>query len=1131
MSKKVSDKDTEKKETKAQEAGKKASRRSKKEPVKNKEKESTSARPVRRAESLPDPEEFEDTHYGLGREIGVIAAFAICLLIFLSNFGLCGALGAFLRGVMLGIFGVMGYLAPVILFIGILLSGFDRENPHAGIKFAACVMALIALCVVIQLFLGFDSAASSWDYYVSKSGGGLIGGIIGKTLRQMIGTVGAMLLQIVVLIVCGVCITEKSFVNFVRDSGEHAVEQAREDMRYRRESGEERRRNRNTPVRGINLASTELREASLSHAMDPGEKQEIPKDGKERKPTTIREYGKIPVTPDDGLEVPDIGEGIPSLRREGVDPSPHAVGVPIDVKVGSTDEIRQHEADAEEKEAARREKIRRKISDAEAKRQREAASAVRPEKKEDGVSSRTEPSAEDVRANEFHGEIHFAGEKKAETAEKREEASSRAAETENVSAEDARETGAEDAPEIFHSGKRGQDMDLSEIYVRNDDTLTMEELTGAREKEDFEDETEDFKASDVRVTSTAPESARTPMTIVSGSPITVEPPKEENTESGEDLADTFRGSIGPEETTPEEDAMYQQAEEPDYEDVPLPSELGQTASSRGQASSHGQAPVETATGKILSTEPGAGQDLLRRKAAEQRYEAEKTENQEDEDASIEEEIREKQEQPKKEYVFPSYDLLTPDPGRSADFDDTVYRNTAIKLQQTLKNFGVGVTVTNISCGPTVTRYELQPDMGVKVSRILALQDDIKLNLAASDIRIEAPIPGKAAIGIEVPNKEPSTVYLRELLESPEFRNHKSKLAFAVGKDIAGQTVVADIAKMPHLLIAGATGSGKSVCINTLIMSIIYKAKPDEVQLMMIDPKVVELSGYNGIPHLIYPVVTDAKKAAGALNWAVNEMDKRYRTFAKYSVRDIKGYNARVDSIADLPMEDKPKKMPQLVIIIDELADLMMVAQSDVEDSICRLAQLARAAGIHLVIATQRPSVNIITGVIKANIPSRIAFSVASGVDSRTIIDMNGAEKLIGKGDMLFYPSGYSKPKRVQGAFVSDEEVSDVVRFLTEEGLSQNYNAEIDTAVNTVSPAAGGSSERDAYFEQAGRFIIEKDKATIGMLQRAFKIGFNRAARIMDQLAEAGVVSGDEGTKARQVLMNMEQFENMIDQGE
>ena len=488
--------------------------------------------------------------------------------------------------------------------------------------------------------------------------------------------------------------------------------------------------------------------------------------------------------------------------------------------------------------------------------------------------------------------------------------------------------------------------------------------------------------------------------------------------------------------------------------------------------------------------------------------------------------------PEKEYVFPPVTLLKQAENKQGDTRKQL-QETALKLQQTLKNFGVNVTITNISCGPAVTRYELQPEMGVKVSKIVNLADDIKLNLAAADIRIEAPIPGKAAIGIEVPNKENVMVSFRELVESEEFQKHPSKISFCVGKDIGGKVSVADIEKMPHLLIAGATGSGKSVCINTIIMSILYKADPKDVKLLMVDPKVVELSVYNGIPHLLIPVVTDPKKAAGALNWAVAEMTDRYNKFAEAHVRNLKGYNAKIDSLPDVEGDPKPEKMPQIVIIVDELADLMMVASNDVEGAICRLAQLARAAGIHLIIATQRPSVNVITGLIKANMPSRIAFAVTSGIDSRTILDMNGAEKLLGKGDMLFYPQGVPKPVRVQGAFVSDKEVSDVVNYIKEENEQGSYNAAVEEHMNSIEAEnttvnidsnSGTGDGRDAYFAEAAKLLIEKEKGSIGMLQRYFKVGFNRAARIMDQLEEAGIVGPEEGTKPRRVLMTQEQFE-------
>lgn len=535
-------------------------------------------------------------------------------------------------------------------------------------------------------------------------------------------------------------------------------------------------------------------------------------------------------------------------------------------------------------------------------------------------------------------------------------------------------------------------------------------------------------------------------------------------------------------------------------------------------------PAETATAesrirpKITAPEPPKGNSLA--------------------EDQIHKDIAKAAKQPPAEYRIPPLSLLQK--GKAATGDSfRELKETAMRLQQTLNTFGVKVTITDISQGPSVTRYELQPEQGVKVSKIVGLADDIKLNLAATDIRIEAPIPGKAAIGIEVPNKENMTVALRDLLESKEFQEFNSNIAFAVGKDIAGKTVVADIAKMPHMLIAGATGSGKSVCINTLIMSILYKAHPDDVKLIMVDPKVVELSVYNGIPHLLIPVVTDPKKASAALHWGVSEMEDRYRKFADYNVRDLKGYNKKIETMPVPEGEEAPKKMPQIVIIVDELADLMMVCPGEVEESICRLAQLARAAGIHLIIATQRPSVDVITGLIKANMPSRVAFSVSSGVDSRTILDMNGAEKLLGKGDMLFYPQGYSKPARVQGAFVSDKEVSDVVDYLKNQALGNtysNYAEDIEEKIKNIGSSggssgsgSGGGNDRDEYFEEAARFIIDKDKASIGMLQRVLKIGFNRAARIMDQLCEYGVVGEEEGTKPRKVLMSMEQFEQLLEE--
>lgn len=491
---------------------------------------------------------------------------------------------------------------------------------------------------------------------------------------------------------------------------------------------------------------------------------------------------------------------------------------------------------------------------------------------------------------------------------------------------------------------------------------------------------------------------------------------------------------------------------------------------------------------------------------------------------------------RKDYILPRTNLLNR--GKQENYNnDARLKETALKLKTVLNDFGVRADVTDYSRGPSVTRYEIQPETGIRLNKITSLTDDIKLNMAATDIRIE-PIPGKSTVGIEIPNEKRESVFIRDLIESKELINHPSKLAFAAGKDIAGKVIIGDIAKMPHMLVAGTTGSGKSVFTNSIIMSILFRAKPDEVRLIIVDPKVVEFGVYNGIPHLLQPVVTDPRLASNTLKWAVAEMSDRYKKFADLNVRDLKGYNEKIKTIDYENEEEKPKKLPQIVIVIDELADLMMVAAKEVEESICRIAQLARAAGIHLVIATQRPSVDVVTGLIKANVPSRVALMVSSGVDSRTIIDSNGAEKLLGNGDMLFYPSGYPKPVRLQGAFVSDEEVQTIVNFWTEQAKEPQYDESIAEYVanqpeisnNPLNKVDSEEDGRDEYFFDAARFVVEKKKASTSMLQRVFKIGFNRAARIMDQLEEAGIVGQEEGTKPRKVLYEtneeLEVFLNM-----
>ena len=478
------------------------------------------------------------------------------------------------------------------------------------------------------------------------------------------------------------------------------------------------------------------------------------------------------------------------------------------------------------------------------------------------------------------------------------------------------------------------------------------------------------------------------------------------------------------------------------------------------------------------------------------------------------------------YEYPPLELLGKPPKKTLKGGAKALTDTATKLQKTLYSFGVSAKVENVSVGPAITRYELKPAEGVRVSKIANLADDIALNLAAETIRIEAPIPGKQAVGIEVPNKEKEAVHLREVLGSDEFKENDSKLTVALGKDVAGNIQLADIAKMPHVLIAGSTGSGKSVCINTIITSIIYKSKPSEVKMVMVDPKVVELSVYNGIPHLLIPVVTDPKKAAGALAWAVQEMDNRYNLFAQKGVRDLKGYNKAIEK------EEGAGKLPQIVIIVDELADLMMVAAKDVEESICRLAQKARAAGMHLVIATQRPSVDVITGLIKANVPSRIAFAVSSQVDSRTILDSVGAEKLLGKGDMLFFPSGAPKPMRVQGAFVSDDEVEKIVDFIKQNGTATYSEDILETIENgnktdkELMAESEQDDETDPLLSEAIQTVVETGQASTSFIQRRFKVGYARAGRIIDQMEERGIISGYQGSKPREVLMTLEKLNEL-----
>ena len=927
------------------------------------------------------------------------------------------------------------------------------------------------------------------DFYkvsaVNRSGGGLAGGVLCTLVCPAFGVAGAYVLVVVLMILCMVLITERSFFEDFRKTGKkvykNVYENTREDAAIRRERAAIREEKRRI-----------IREEQRKMQREQLEKE---KDQLKTLPETLRRNQKVSGVNLNGLvprsmpleEVHEIVPPVPKTRPEVEELNLKVMDQAIG---GKSFQVPPRERIP--KASPKLPFVDRKFPEPEIQEVEEEVTPVSIHEQ------RPSSFEEQLRIN---GELVSAARNQAEEQAQEPEDGGEFMEATDELYQPLRQ------PVFLQRADEAEDADPEEIFRERWGTPEDPTADGLEFHREFQEAEEipPFGEKETEVPESYEDAG------------VEEVPYEENPEvyeEPENDMDADEESEDPEDPEPFRDSG-------DMEEIIAPSTRSSDSIFREDNSLR-----PTSAGAVFQDAPPApGEKQFRNPKSSQE---EQQKNQE----TVAKEIEASSQVIKKEYVFPPLDLLSKPKSNPAVGRDQELRETAAKLQQTLHNFGVGVRVTNVSCGPSVTRYELTPDQGVKVSRIVNLSDDIKLNLAAADIRIEAPIPGKAAVGIEVPNKTNSPVPLRELLETKEFKEHPSSLAFAAGKDIAGKPVVADIARMPHLLIAGATGSGKSVCINTIIMSLLYKAKPEDVKLIMIDPKVVELSVYNGIPHLLIPVVTDPKKASGALNWAVAEMTGRYQKFAEYNVRDLKGYNKKVEAIKDIPDKDKPEKMPQIVIIVDELADLMMVAPGEVEDAICRLAQLARAAGIHLIIATQRPSVNVITGLIKANMPSRIAFSVSSGVDSRTIIDMVGAEKLLGKGDMLFYPQGYQKPARVQGAFVSDTEVSDVVEFLTQEnGVSQG-SADIESKISQAQSMgcgdSSGESEIDEYFEKAGRFIIEKDKASIGMLQRLLKIGFNRAARIMDQLADAGVVGPEEGTKPRKILMSMEEFEDYID---
>ncbi|HEX3076977.1 MAG TPA: DNA translocase FtsK 4TM domain-containing protein [Lachnospiraceae bacterium] len=1023
--------------------------------------------------------------YGLARykeEITIVITLVVSVILILSNFNLSGSFGKLINNFTFGLFGLLAYILPYLLFIGVAFRISNKGNYNAIIKLVSSILLFFIIAAFLQLVTtNYNSDWHIIDYYKesahSKAGGGLVGGTIYSIMYPLFGFAGTLVILVAIISVLLMFITERLFFASIGKTSARKlkamrdkhleVKRMREEETYEEDYEDDDEVNPSDTVAENRGVQEDIRRKAKTFTFVPNE--EISKqadslqepvvellNSKEAKARAkaAKKQEKVTTQMDTGVQVnmeevkPFDFDSIP-IHRAGQNSPTSDTEVPF-----------------------YKEEMKRKFSQGKDYDIKKLAKQIMNEDfghdSFDSVIAR-DTFMEDVNKNPY--------EHKTTVVEdgfvmNNSNDNSNTMSIENMDKEDS------------------FDEDIYTKALMNESSVANNSL-GSDGVEDNENQFIENRFENTYDNEMPGISNTTEYD-------TLDEPRQDDKEWESYNQDTKVDS------SDDIDRLTDLASEEDFDnfrvDLKLMEGMDEVASKHSDSSmqSHGHTSTHGSTYEQASKEQSI--PIV---------------------------------EPPKVYEFPSVNFLSKPKGTTKGATDSELKDTAMKLQKTLESFGVGVTITNVSCGPAVTRYELQPEQGVKVSRITNLADDIKLNLAAADIRIEAPIPGKAAVGIEVPNKENSAVMFRELIESKEFKEHSSNIAFAVGKDIGGQTVVTDIGKMPHLLIAGATGSGKSVCINTLIMSILYKAHPDDVKLIMVDPKVVELSVYNGIPHLLIPVVTDPKKASAALNWAVMEMTERYNKFADLGVRDINGYNTKIEQVAEYN-DEKFQKLPQIVIIVDELADLMMVAPGEVEDAICRLAQMARAAGLHLIIATQRPSVNVITGLIKANIPSRIAFSVSSAIDSRTIIDGAGAEKLLGKGDMLFFPSGYPKPVRIQGAFVSDKEVSKVVEFLAGQSSGKsNYSSDVADKIMSIpssdSSSSSESSDRDYYFIEAGKFIIDKDKASIGMLQRVYKIGFNRAARIMDQLYEAGVVGPEEGTKPRRVLMSMEEFEQYVDE--
>ena len=1027
------------------------------------------------------------------RDIRLLVLFAALAFVMIAELGYGGVVGKAVSSVMFGLFGATAYLIPPFVFIMVIFIISNLGKRTLPARTASLVVLMIAIGAGCELWGGEAAKAASYDpaaiyqrCAAAKEGGGLLGGSLAYGLFSLFRNVGSVFILILLILICLLVATQFSPVARYRKAQERRIERGdpsfMEKRRMKAQQARAESQRRRELIRQEKEREREEREKLLEQ--ERLNREERQKEAQKR------------------ADAADMLNSViePALQEEEED---------FGLDEGST-------------------LFRRREKKPSGTRERNAV----PARERNTVPVReAEPAPERIRSNTSHG-IRFLDKDRDNTAK---------AEEVRISAKVIEADGAEPAERILRP-------DPNTVRVESESMFTIDPA-----------ERNDYNRNSGRATMTV--FTRTTDTGDLSDDLQFPFHKEENERSMRKIyANDNVGSYMNAGTLDIADAGGMSTFNAQQKAEPAPGVNGELPWGADALTEEEIAAIEAAEASAAAAEAAPVKEAVQAAAPVRTTVTAKEKPQQAAPPISEEDLEgievhrdrgedggkgagrtvmsgQNRSRENRKYSFPPFSLMEKGQKANTPDIDQELKETAFRLQETLRTFGVNVTISQISQGPSITRYELQPEQGVKVSRIVNLADDIKLSLAAMDIRIEAPIPGKPAIGIEVPNKHPSLVALRDILETQEFRGAKSRLAFGVGKDLAGNTVVTDIAKMPHLLIAGATGSGKSVCINTIIMSILYKASPDEVQLIMIDPKVVELSVYNGIPHLMIPVVTDVRKASAALNWAVAEMERRYKLFAAAGTRDLNGYNAMVKAKGDEAGENE-KVLTRLVVIVDELADLMMVAKNEVESSICRLAQLARAAGIHLIIATQRPSVDVITGLIKANMPSRIAFAVTSQVDSRTILDMAGAEKLIGKGDMLFYPQNYQKPARIQGAFVSDEDVQKVVSYIKANNASDSSAmADIENQIDGIASSNGngqdadlkGDSVYDEYFADAGRFIIEKNKASIGMLQRVFKIGFNRAARIMDQLAEAGVVSEENGTRARTVQMDMPTFEQFLEE--